>query len=94
MPGTSRFGKPDGRQRICRYSGLVAQIVGAIHPPSLAHALPFSFEGVRLDTVVKPEVVMASETELFYLVLLTLLTLIIHLILSTKHRRDERHSHR
>jgi hypothetical protein len=36
---------------------------------------------------------MSSETELFYLVLLTLLTLIIHLILSTKHRRDDKHSH-
>jgi hypothetical protein len=36
---------------------------------------------------------MASETELFYLVLLTLLTLIIHLILAKKHRRDDRHSH-
>jgi hypothetical protein len=36
---------------------------------------------------------MASETELFYLVLLTLLTLIIHLILSTKHRWDDKHSH-
>jgi hypothetical protein len=37
--------------------------------------------------------VMASETELFYLVLLTLLTLIIHLIHSMKHRRDDKHSH-
>ncbi len=37
---------------------------------------------------------MASETELFYLVLLTLLTLIVHLILSTKNRRHARHSHR
>ena len=36
---------------------------------------------------------MASETELFYLVLLTLLTLVIHLILSGKHRRDDKHSH-
>jgi hypothetical protein len=36
---------------------------------------------------------MTSESELFYLVLLTLLTLIIHLILSKKHRRDDRHSH-
>jgi hypothetical protein len=36
--------------------------------------------------------VMASETELFYLVLLTLLTLVIHLILSMKHRRDDKHS--
>jgi hypothetical protein len=36
---------------------------------------------------------MTNESELFYLVLLTLLTLIIHLILSTKHRRDDRHSH-
>lgn len=33
---------------------------------------------------------MASETELFYLVLLIFLTLIIHLILSmTDHRREE-----
>ncbi len=36
---------------------------------------------------------MVSETELFYLVLLTLLTLIMHLILSRKHRRDDKHSH-
>ena len=36
---------------------------------------------------------MTSETELFYLVLLTLLTVIIHLILSAKHRRDDKHSH-
>jgi hypothetical protein len=36
---------------------------------------------------------MANETDLLYLVLLTLLTLIIHLLLSSKHRRDERHSH-
>jgi hypothetical protein len=36
---------------------------------------------------------MASEIELFYLVLLTLLTVIIHLILSMKHRRDDKHSH-
>ena len=34
---------------------------------------------------------MASETEFFYLVLLTLLTLIIHLILSIKGRRQDRH---
>jgi len=36
---------------------------------------------------------MASETELFYLVLLTLLTLIIYFILSGKHRRDDKYSH-
>jgi hypothetical protein len=36
---------------------------------------------------------MANETELFYLVLLALLTLIIHLILSGKHRRDDKHAH-
>lgn len=36
---------------------------------------------------------MANETELFYLVLLTLLTLVIHLILSMKHRRHDRDSH-
>ena len=36
---------------------------------------------------------MANETELLYLVLLTLMTLIIHLILSMKHRRDDKHSH-
>jgi hypothetical protein len=36
------------------------------------------------------EAFMASETEFFYLVLLTLLTLIIHLILSIKHRRHDR----
>jgi hypothetical protein len=37
---------------------------------------------------------MATETELFYLVLLIFLTLIIHLILSmTDHRRDGK-SHR
>ena len=36
---------------------------------------------------------MASETEFFYLVLLTLLTLIMHLILSRKHRRDDNHPH-
>ena len=36
---------------------------------------------------------MANETELFYLVLLTLLTLIIHAILGMKHRRDDKHSH-
>jgi hypothetical protein len=40
----------------------------------------------------KAEVIMASETELFYLVLLALLTLIIHLILAKKHRREDRHS--
>jgi len=40
------------------------------------------------------EVFMASETELFYVVLLIFLTLIIHLILSmTDHRRDGK-SHR
>jgi hypothetical protein len=40
------------------------------------------------------EVFMATETELFYLVLLIFLTLIIHLILSmTDHRRDGK-SHR
>jgi hypothetical protein len=36
---------------------------------------------------------MTNETELVYLVLLTLLTVIIHLILSMKHRRDDKHSH-
>jgi hypothetical protein len=36
---------------------------------------------------------MANETELFYLVLLALLTLVIHLILSGIHRRDDKHSH-
>ncbi len=36
---------------------------------------------------------MASEAELFYLVLLTLLTLLVHLILSTKHRRHDKDSH-
>jgi hypothetical protein len=36
------------------------------------------------------EVVMATENELFYLVLLTMLTLIIHLILSIKARRHDR----
>ena len=36
------------------------------------------------------EVLMASETELFYLVFLTVLTLIIHFILSVKGRRDHR----
>jgi len=36
---------------------------------------------------------MANESELYYLVLLTLLTLVIHVILSTKNRRDNRHSH-
>jgi len=36
---------------------------------------------------------MASETEIFYFVLFTLLTLVIHLILSGKHRRDDKHSH-
>lgn len=40
------------------------------------------------------EVFMANETELFYLVSLTLLTLIVHLILSTKNRRHDRDSHR
>jgi hypothetical protein len=39
------------------------------------------------------EVFMANESELFYLVLLTLLTLVVHVILSTKNRRDNRHSH-
>jgi hypothetical protein len=34
---------------------------------------------------------MAAETELFYLVLLVVLTLIIHLILSTNWRRDNKH---
>lgn len=36
---------------------------------------------------------MATETDLFYLVLLTLLLLIINLMLSLKHRRDDKHSH-
>lgn len=36
---------------------------------------------------------MVNETELFYLVLLTLLTLVIHLILSMTNRRQDRHSH-
>jgi hypothetical protein len=36
---------------------------------------------------------MTNESELFYLVLLTLLTLIIHLILAKKQRREDRHSH-
>ena len=36
---------------------------------------------------------MVNETELFYLVLLTLMTVVIHLILSTKHRRHDRDSH-
>ncbi len=36
---------------------------------------------------------MASETELFYLVLLTLLTVIVHLVLAGKHRRDDKHAH-
>lgn len=35
---------------------------------------------------------MASETDLLYLVLLALLTLVIHLILSTKSRRHDRRS--
>jgi hypothetical protein len=43
--------------------------------------------------VQEPEVYMANETELFYLVLLTLLTLIVHAILAMKHRRDDKHSH-
>ena len=34
---------------------------------------------------------MAAETELFYLVLLVVLTLIIHLALSTSWRRDGKH---
>lgn len=37
---------------------------------------------------------MANETELIYLVLLILLMLIIHLILSTKDHRLDRHSDR
>ena len=36
---------------------------------------------------------MTNESELFYLVLLSLLTLVIHLILSTMNRRGDRHSH-
>jgi hypothetical protein len=36
---------------------------------------------------------MVTETELFYLVLLTLMTLIINLMLSLKYRRDDKHSH-
>jgi len=36
---------------------------------------------------------MANETDLFYLVLLTLFTVIFNLILSAKHRRDDWHSH-
>ena len=36
---------------------------------------------------------MVNETELFYLVLLTLLTLIINLMLSLKYRRGDKHSH-
>jgi hypothetical protein len=37
---------------------------------------------------------MANETELIYLVLLALLTLVIHGILSVKNRRHDRHAHR
>jgi hypothetical protein len=53
---------------------------------------------MRIAQVIKRqpkarEVFMANEAELFYLVLLTLLTLVIHVILSTKNRRDNRHSH-
>jgi hypothetical protein len=35
---------------------------------------------------------MASENELFYLVLLTLLTLVVHLILSAKNHQPNGHS--
>ena len=34
---------------------------------------------------------MAAETELFYLVLLVVLTLIIHLVLSASWHRDDKH---
>jgi hypothetical protein len=34
---------------------------------------------------------MTNETELFYLVLLTLLTVVIHSILAAKHRWDDKH---
>lgn len=33
---------------------------------------------------------VTNETELFYLVLLTLLTMVIHAILSMKHRREDK----
>ena len=36
---------------------------------------------------------MANETDLFYLVLLTLFTVILNLILSVKHRHSDRHYH-
>jgi hypothetical protein len=36
------------------------------------------------------EVIMVNEAELFYLVILTLLTFIVHLILSSKGRRSDR----
>jgi hypothetical protein len=36
---------------------------------------------------------MANETDLFYLVLLALFTVILHLILSVKHRHSDRHYH-
>jgi len=37
---------------------------------------------------------MASENELFFFLLVTVLTLIVHLILSTKNRRHDGHSPR
>lgn len=58
----------------------------------LAHALRTQ-ENRKVIWLGRQEVFMASETEFFYLVLLTLLTLIMHLILSRKHRRDDNHPH-
>jgi hypothetical protein len=36
---------------------------------------------------------MVNETELFYLALLTLLTLVVHLLLARHSRQRDRHSH-
>jgi hypothetical protein len=42
----------------------------------------------------RPEVLMATETQLFYLVLVVILTLVIHLILTTTGPRRGGKSHR
>jgi hypothetical protein len=64
------------------------------YPPALHASGTYFAHLKKLEKALDPTGgFMASETELFYLVLLTLLTLIIHLILSTKHRRDDKHSH-
>ena len=52
----------------------------------------FAFGNVNTGAQ-QPEVVMASDTELFYLLLIIVLTLIMHMILSHKGTRHDRKAH-